>query len=270
MKQTKRKTTLAPFKQYVLAAYLTFGAMVLILCGGASMILHAPPLAMRWLSNLCAWSPTIVLFLMLSRLRPGANARTFLRENFSGRLRPQILLSCGLGVTAIFLLSVWFLAVWTKAPFSSFFTAGTTPIWLSVILSLLSGPTGEECGWRGYLRPELEKRFGFLNGALLGGVIWAFWHTVLWVVDNEYTSGGDLAIYVISNVVVMTALNLIMATVLERENNLIYACLIHFCFNLPYSFLVPRIEFYVILSVLYAVAAGMVLWIREIAYKKRV
>lgn len=175
---------------------------------------------------------------------------------------------CGLDVTAIFLLSVWFLAFWTKVLFSSFFTAGTTPIWLSVILSLLSGPNGEECGWRGYLRPELEKRFGFLNGALLGGVIWAFWHTVLWVVDNEYTSGGDLAIYVISNVVVMTALNLIMATVLERENNLVYAFLIHFCFNLPYSFLVPRIEFYVILSVLHAVAAGMVLWIREIAYKK--
>lgn len=36
------------------AAYLTFWLMVLVLCGGASMLLHAPPLAMRLLSNLCA------------------------------------------------------------------------------------------------------------------------------------------------------------------------------------------------------------------------
>lgn len=269
MNQTKRKNALVPFGKYVLTAYLTFWVMVLVLCGGASMILHAPPLAMRWLSNLCAWSPTIVLFLMLPRLRPGVTIKDFLRENFSGGLRPGLLLGSGVMVTAIFLLSVWLLAIWTKAPFSSFFTAGTTPVWLAVVLSLLSGPTGEECGWRGYLRPELEKRFGFLNGALLGGVIWAFWHTILWVVDNEYTSGWELAIYVISNVVVMTALNLIMSAVLERGNNLIYACLIHFCFNLPYSFLVSRIEFYVILSVLYAVTAGIVLLIRKKVCKKQ-
>ncbi len=47
--------------RYAAAAYLTFWLMVLVLCGGASMLLHAPPPAMRLLSNLCAWSSTFVL-----------------------------------------------------------------------------------------------------------------------------------------------------------------------------------------------------------------
>ena len=47
--------------RYVAAVYLTFWLMVLVLCGGASMLLHAPPLAMRLLSNLCAWPPAFVL-----------------------------------------------------------------------------------------------------------------------------------------------------------------------------------------------------------------
>ena len=48
---------------YVLAAYITFVVMVLGICGCASMVFHASPLVMRILSNLCAWSPTIVLFV---------------------------------------------------------------------------------------------------------------------------------------------------------------------------------------------------------------
>lgn len=245
---------------YVAAAYLAFWIMVLVLCGGASMVFHAPPLVMRWLSDLCAWSPTIVLFLMLPRLRPGVTAGQFLRESFSGRVRPGLLAACVGGILGIFFLSVGLCALWTG---ETSFSLGAYPVWLSVVLSLLSGPTGEECGWRGYLRPELEKRFGFLRGALLGGVIWAFWHAVLWVVDNDFTAGWELVVYILANVIVMTALNLIMAAVLERENNLFYAVVIHLCFNLPYSFLTPDIRFYVVLSVLYALAAGAVLALRR-------
>jgi membrane protease YdiL (CAAX protease family) len=35
---------------------------------------------------------------------------------------------------------------------------------------------GEEIGWRGFLVPELAKRFSFTATAVLSGVIWALWH----------------------------------------------------------------------------------------------
>jgi membrane protease YdiL (CAAX protease family) len=51
---------------------------------------------------------------------------------------------------------------------------------LSVALSSLVGAVvagiGEEIGWRGVLQPALERRFGFVRGTTLVGLVWAYWH----------------------------------------------------------------------------------------------
>ena len=37
----------------------------------------------------------------------------------------------------------------------------------------IGAPLGEELGWRGALNPWLERRYGWLAGALLTGLAWA-------------------------------------------------------------------------------------------------
>ena len=41
---------------------------------------------------------------------------------------------------------------------------------------------GEELGWRGFLFPRLQQRFGFHGACLISGFIWAVWHypEILW------------------------------------------------------------------------------------------
>ena len=49
---------------------------------------------------------------------------------------------------------------------------------------------GEEIGWRGFLSPQLQARFGRRKGRLLSGVIWGTWHWPLIVlIGYEYGTG---------------------------------------------------------------------------------
>jgi membrane protease YdiL (CAAX protease family) len=47
---------------------------------------------------------------------------------------------------------------------------------------------GEEIGWRGFLVPELAKRYSFTATAVLSGVIWAVWHVPI-IVFAGYNAG---------------------------------------------------------------------------------
>ncbi len=238
--------------KYVIFAYLLFWVMVLGMGGTASMVFQVSPLTMRWIANLCAWSPTFALLIMFKKLRPTMTVKEFFRNAFAAKLRLDLLLISSAAVIGGVLLAVWILSLSTQQAFNTFFSLGSYALPLSLIMSFLSGPTGEESGWRGYLRIELNNKYGFIKGSLILGLVWAFWHAVLWLVDSDF-SGFALIPYIISNVVVMTSLVIIMNVVLDRSNNLFNAIWIHFCFNIIYSFLVTDIWFFVILTVVYAV-----------------
>jgi membrane protease YdiL (CAAX protease family) len=51
------------------------------------------------------------------------------------------------------------------------------PVLLSVgFLREIISALGEEIGWRGFLLPRLNTRFGFSAACLISGLIWAMWH----------------------------------------------------------------------------------------------
>ena len=242
--------------RYVILAYGLFWGLVMVLCAPAAMIFHASPLTMRILSNITAWSPTFAVLILFKKLKPNTKLSDYVKSCFSGKLKPSLFLLS----TVIMLfgvgLTVWIVSLIEGKPFTAYFTLGGYTFIASFFLSLLSGPTGEELGWRGYLRPELNKRYGFLKGSILQGVIWAFWHTILWFVDSDFLDWRMIP-YVLSNVIVITAITLIMNIILEKSNNLLYSIWIHFCFNLPYSFLNIGISYYIVMCVIFPLLAAL-------------
>jgi len=51
------------------------------------------------------------------------------------------------------------------------------PYWLAMVLF---GGGQEEIGWRAYILPHLESRFGPWLGSVMLGTVWACWHLPLW------------------------------------------------------------------------------------------
>ena len=97
--------------------------------------------------------------------------------------------------------------------------------------------------------------------------MWCFWHTLLWVVDSEFTDWRAIP-YVISNIVVITSITILMNIFLERYNNLLYSVLLHFGFNILYVFLDVDIVFFEILTVLYLIIMPIAVFVRNKTAKR--
>lgn len=249
-------------KRYIISSYILVWMLIIFVAGSASLVFHAPPVIMWVIRNLIAWSPTYLILIGWKYFRPDETRTAFIKRCFSEKVKPLLLLfsftlTFGISVLALFLFSIM-----TGKPMLSYINLGTISLPLSIFLSLTSGPTGEELGWRGFMREEFNRKYGFLKSSVYQGLVWCFWHTLLWIVDSEFTDWKAIP-YIISNIVVITSITVLMNIFLERHNNLLYSVSLHFGFNIIYVFLDADIGFFIILTVLYLIITPIAVLIRN-------
>ncbi|MGG5330262.1 CPBP family intramembrane glutamic endopeptidase [Enterococcus sp. AZ163] len=107
--------------------------------------------------------------------------------------------------------------------------------WFALIQTLISylimfGPYfGEEYGWRYFLQPILQKRYGMIKGVLLLGIVWGLWHLPLNFFF--YTSPAIGIISVANQIVVCITMGIFMGFVYMKTDNIWSVVAIHFLNN---------------------------------------
>lgn len=83
------------------------------------------------------------------------------------------------------------------------------------LLMIIFGGGQEEIGWRGYIMPHLESRFGLWIGNTILGVIWAFWHIPLWFIPGTFQTFMPFPAFLIGCI----GLSFFLSWVVKASNN---------------------------------------------------
>lgn len=92
-------------------------------------------------------------------------------------------LSPGAMIVALLIAERWIDLGLDPAGIERFSGLPIMPLPLLFVVVLLVNGLGEEAGWRGFLLPRLQRRFGPVAGVLVQAVLWIAWHAPLfWIV----------------------------------------------------------------------------------------
>ncbi|HVS01392.1 MAG TPA: CPBP family intramembrane glutamic endopeptidase [Thermoanaerobaculia bacterium] len=98
----------------------------------------------------------------------------------------------------------------------------------ALLFTLLVVAVGEEPGWRGWMLPELQKRFSPLTSTLLVGVVWGLWHFPLFL--NGMYPGPPEAI--VQYLVIGPVLSVLFTWIYNRTTGvLLLALVLHTAIN---------------------------------------
>ncbi len=124
---------------------------------------------------------------------------------------------------------------------------------LGMLLSLLiSGPLGEELGWRGYALPRLLARFRPLPASLILGAIWGVWHLPSFFLSGLVQAQLSLGLFLLAALGMSVLVTWLFC---HTGESVLIAVLFHYMVNFGFSILgvpVPALTLVVL------VAAGLV------------
>lgn len=88
---------------------------------------------------------------------------------------------------------------------------------------------GEEYGWRYYLQPLLQKRYGKRAGLFVLGVVWGLWHLPI---DFFYYTTPDMGVLmVLSQIVTCITISIFFAYAYMKTENIWVPTIMHFLNN---------------------------------------
>ncbi|HTZ50756.1 MAG TPA: CPBP family intramembrane glutamic endopeptidase [Spirochaetia bacterium] len=250
-----------PLVLFVLISY----GIVWILVESA-LVLHAPLLPLLVVGS---WAPNIAaVFVLGVVLREKGGIRAlfgrWLRWGFPARWYLAALTAPALAFLSIplFLLFGGSLAA---------STLGLGSVLMLVVVEIVTGATGEEPGWRGFLQLRLQEGLTPLVSGIIVGVVWAFFHLPLWLVPGGSWAALPFWAFGLS---CLSASVVFAWLVNGAGGSTVIASIFHFFMNVSAGLvgligmpIVPLYKIYAILLTILAVVVGLLM---EAARRKAV
>lgn len=227
-------------KRYIIMTYIIFWVGILIT--GLVYLLSENNMVMTVGNILLSWVPTIVLLMMFNKLVPNVKRNDWIKEAFAAKIKMVIVIA----VTLAFALPVVFTYIImfcrsNDVSFIDFKSLSISSIALTIFYGIITGATGEELGWRGYLQRhfEDESNGNIIRSALKVSIVWSFWHAPLWFVYSVGQPMEFLMNYIITFIIGNMCISIIIAICYNYCRNLFIPMWIHFISNVFMSLISP-------------------------------
>lgn len=259
------KTRTKQFLRFTLTAYSLFwGTAVIFLTLIATGIL---PISLEGDSPLFlilkiffSWTPTFAVLLNIKYLLPGTTIKEFYKKVFKGRIRIGMIVFIILLQVVLNIIAGLYVSISDGVPFTSLWHFSLDGALQSAAVCILTGATGEESGWHGYLVPFLAQKRSLVCSGIITGIIWGFWHLPLWLLSG-YTGLG-LILYISEFMVCTISWALTMGILYDWSENLFIPVFFHFLVNYLLSFFVGNdLKYQISISILSMLTAiGFSIW----------
>jgi membrane protease YdiL (CAAX protease family) len=189
-------------------------------------------------------TPPIVVVALIASLMGGwvfssavsdnSEVRTGMASILPKRLSPlwtlfavlfyPVMILASWGLSALFGMNAEYPGLWDQSALE------ILPLYiLTFCVTLLIQGGNEEIGWRGFMQPELQKRFSPLVAALIVSVFWSLWHLPLFL-NGVYDA--DVVMGMVSGGIYRIPLAIFLAWFYNRSGgNLFLTMLLHASFN---------------------------------------
>ena len=137
---------------------------------------------------ICAFSPTITSYVILKRNNKVKGFKDWLKNIFAFKNPIRHYLLVLILIAAIYIPQVIITGMGEAKPFYMFFL---------LLPVMLIGGGIEEAGWSYILRPELDKKFGFIISSIIVGIIWTAWHIPVFLPQGRIESLSSFGLFAI-------------------------------------------------------------------------
>ncbi len=110
---------------------------------------------------------------------------------------------------------------------NSLFWASVISLPINYVLTVIAF-FGEEYGWRSYLQPIMQKKFGLKLGVILLGIVWGLWHIP---VDTMFYTEDSVPQMIIGQIITCVFIGIFFGFVYLKTNNIWICVCMHFLNN---------------------------------------